>query len=150
MFKLINSILPSSVKQLLIRIPRTIFKAHWENVNQSISKIELSDKHLQNLKALTSREELLKLMPKGGVVAELGVDEGTFSEKIIHLSMPEKLYLVDVWESTRYNKTKQHSVQTKFKEGIADGKDRRSRDCIFQRGVSIRCEFQRGSQRIDI
>ncbi len=122
MFKLINSLSPRFIKKFLIRIPRKFYKTYWENVDKQIPKFELTNKHLKNLKPLTTRQELLKLMPKGGVVAELGVDEGTFSSKIIEITQPSKLYLIDVWESTRYNKTKQHEVENKFEHEIATDK----------------------------
>ena len=37
------------------------------------------------------------MMPKGGVGAELGVFTGLFSEQIVKLAKPRRLYLVDPW-----------------------------------------------------
>lgn len=43
-----------------------------------------------------SRLELLKLMPKGGKVAELGTYKGNFARAILRLSEPAELHLVDI------------------------------------------------------
>ena len=47
---------------------------------------------------LSSREEMLDILPKNGTVAEIGVSNGPFSEVILQMSNPEKLYLIDCWE----------------------------------------------------
>ena len=67
---------------------------------------------------LTTREELLDLLPKGGIVAELGVDEGDFSKTILEINKPKKLHLVDIWGSKRYNQEKRRKVETRFKKNI--------------------------------
>ena len=46
---------------------------------------------------ITDRNELLKLLPKGLVFAELGVFMGSYSEKILELAQPSKLYLIDIF-----------------------------------------------------
>jgi len=43
------------------------------------------------------RRKLLKKMPKYSVCAELGVNDGLFSEEIIKIIKPKKLVLIDVW-----------------------------------------------------
>jgi len=45
-----------------------------------------------------SRVDLLQLLPKGGVVAEIGVAEGGFSKKILSVTSPQTLHLIDPWE----------------------------------------------------
>jgi hypothetical protein len=52
------------------------------------------------MKKVLSREDLLKLIPKHSVVAELGVFEGKFSNKIITINNPSKLFLVDFFQGT--------------------------------------------------
>ena len=44
-----------------------------------------------------NRREMLKLFPKRGVMAELGVFRGMFSQRIVEQCNPKKLYLVDTW-----------------------------------------------------
>jgi SAM-dependent methyltransferase len=43
------------------------------------------------------REFILRRMPSRGVVAEIGVDLGDFSEKILALNRPRELHLIDPW-----------------------------------------------------
>jgi hypothetical protein len=47
-----------------------------------------------------SREtDFLEWLPKGGKVAELGVETGLYAKKIIQINKPSELHLVDVWDS---------------------------------------------------
>ncbi|MFC1841576.1 class I SAM-dependent methyltransferase [Candidatus Dependentiae bacterium] len=48
---------------------------------------------------LKTRTDFLKLMPKNGIVAEIGVWDGQFAEKILKYCNPEKLYLIDCWQN---------------------------------------------------
>lgn len=43
------------------------------------------------------RGRLLKSLPKGGVVAEIGVWEGDFSQRILDICSPTELHLIDPW-----------------------------------------------------
>ena len=43
------------------------------------------------------RYEFLYDLPKGGVVAEIGVHLGRYSEHILDIVRPDKLYLIDSW-----------------------------------------------------
>ncbi len=43
------------------------------------------------------REFILARMPRGGVVAEIGVDMGGFSAKILKINRPRVLHLIDPW-----------------------------------------------------
>jgi len=47
---------------------------------------------------IANRYELLRRLPKGGVVAEIGVFAGNFAAKILEIVCPEKLVLVDWWK----------------------------------------------------
>ena len=88
------------------------------NENQVI----LHQKHIINLKVVIDREILLKLIPKNGIIAELGVDQGDFSNKILSNTHPEKLYLIDTWASKRYNKNKMNHVRRRFQKEIDTGR----------------------------
>lgn len=88
------------------------------NENQVI----LHQKHINNLKIVIDREILLKFLPKNGIVAEIGVDQGDFSNKILSNTHPEKLYLIDTWASTRYNKNKMNYVRRRFQKEIDTGR----------------------------
>jgi Methyltransferase domain len=45
-----------------------------------------------------SRRDLLKFLPKGGEVAEIGVAKGDFSQDILAAAAPQCLHLIDPWE----------------------------------------------------
>ena len=45
-----------------------------------------------------SRLELLNRLPRGGVCAEIGVWKGDFSERILAVTAPRALHLVDPWQ----------------------------------------------------
>jgi hypothetical protein len=44
-----------------------------------------------------NRIELLQAMPKGGLVAEVGVNQGNFSRRILDIVQPGRLHLIDPW-----------------------------------------------------
>ncbi len=83
--------------------------------------IQLTKANISNTKLITTRETLLTLLPKNGIVAELGVDTGDYSAQILKNNKPKKLYLIDTWESKRYNETKFLNVKAKFKKEIKSG-----------------------------
>ena len=65
--------------------------------NESISFYELNNANVKNASVLSDRESLVKKMPTSGIVAEIGVNKGKFSEMILQLNNPEKLHLIDAW-----------------------------------------------------
>lgn len=79
-----------------------------------IPVIELREKHIANLRVVTDRQAFLERMPKNGVVAELGVDKGDFSEMILRTTRPAKLHLVDIWSSERYHSGLGDGVRQRF------------------------------------
>ncbi len=78
----------------------------------------LPEKHITDLKVVSDRGSLLNHLPANGLVAELGVDVGEFSEEIISKTNPDKLYLVDTWATDRYDKQKMMKVRKKFSNEI--------------------------------
>jgi hypothetical protein len=56
----------------------------------------LTDKHLKNCRLLPDREAVLQQMKVGGIAAEVGVQEGEFSRRIIQICQPAELHLVDI------------------------------------------------------
>lgn len=52
------------------------------------------------MKTLETRTDLLKLLPKGLIMAELGVFVGDFSRLIIDICQPKLLYLVDMFDAS--------------------------------------------------
>lgn len=99
--------------------------------SKSLPQYELAKKHIENTKFITTREELLKILPKNGVVAEIGVDQGGFSQKILNINKPKKLHLIDYWGTKRYHKQKQQQVKNKFSQEI------KSKTVVINTGKSI-------------
>jgi hypothetical protein len=64
---------------------------------QAIPYHDLEHRHLEHARLLANRSELLTRMPQGGVVAEIGVDEGEFSAQILAATRPATLHLIDLW-----------------------------------------------------
>lgn len=81
----------------------------------------LKQQHVQNCELLLDRENLLEQMPKNSIVAEIGVDEGEFSQSIFDIVQPDRLHLIDVWETDRYHDGKFKKVQDTFSSEIEDG-----------------------------
>jgi hypothetical protein len=87
--------------------------------------------HLRNLVSLSDRIELLRRLPLNGVVAEIGVNEGDFSEKILSIVQPQKLVLIDVWASKRYHGGLFDLVKARFARQIQDQQVEIIRDMSF-------------------
>lgn len=112
----------------LINVKRKIFNAIKLRIKEKnklesslIPRYAIQAETIANTKLLLNREELLKMLPKNGIVAELGVDEGGFSKLIVNTCKPEKLHLVDFWGSERYNQNKRRKVEALFKSQIESG-----------------------------
>jgi len=103
----------------------TRFRKEYINWQKELTKdfptADLTAKHVSNAKVLADRNLMLDLMPKGGVVAEIGVAQGYFSEEIIKRTQPAKLHLVDLWGSERYHDGLSKLVNDKFKSQIDAG-----------------------------
>ncbi|OWV64202.1 hypothetical protein ATY76_22415 [Rhizobium sp. R339] len=77
-------------------------------------------RHTADCTVLPSRQELLRQLPHGGMVAEVGVDVGDFSADILEYNRPSKLILIDCWEGPRYGDGKA-KVMMRFDHQISDG-----------------------------
>lgn len=81
---------------------------------------KFTETHLASCTVLPSREALLQRMPKHCVVAECGVADGAFSQKIIDLCQPRQLILNDSWSSPRF-RSERLKVDQRFSTQIAAG-----------------------------
>lgn len=98
---------------MVINKIKNLFKSRL-SVEDSIPKISLEKKHMQNCELLLNREELLDKIPKNSILAEIGVDEGDFSERLYKKCDPEYLYLIDLWSSKRYGEKNSILLKTDF------------------------------------
>lgn len=76
----------------------------WNKWYPNVPRVELETKHIRNCKLVTNRSELLKVLPKHAVVAEIGVERGLFSQEIFEICKPKKLILVDTWTNEEIEK----------------------------------------------
>ena len=113
-----NKLLRKLLKALYRKIIKPIAKKVNTDISENIPKYEINKSHINNAKLITTREELLRILPQNGVVAELGVDEGDFSQLILSINKPKKLHLIDFWGSKRYNQDKRKKVEHKFSKNI--------------------------------
>ncbi|HTI89934.1 MAG TPA: class I SAM-dependent methyltransferase [Puia sp.] len=75
---------------------------------------ELTADHLKNCQVVANRETILHKMKKGGITAEVGVQEGNFSKLILEICHPRELHLIDTLLSN-------YSIESKFKSEIDRG-----------------------------
>jgi hypothetical protein len=90
----------------------------------------LTSRHIKHLRVVKNRAKLLTLMPSNGIVAEVGVDEGNYSEKILSIAKPKILHLIDAWGSQRFGEDKFNKVQSRFAAEVERGQ------VVIHRGVS--------------
>jgi hypothetical protein len=88
---------------------------------------DLTAARFEHCRVLANREALLASLPTGGVVAEIGVADGDFSEKILQINQPSRLLLIDSWDSERFSSGLE-KVQSRFQENTR---------IIIKRGLSL-------------
>jgi len=92
-----------------------------KNREEEIPKIPLQEKHIQNCEILLNRRKLLEKMKQNSIVAEIGVDEGTFSQAIYNITNPKRYHLIDSWGTNRYHEGKYDAVRSIFSSEIENG-----------------------------
>lgn len=113
---------------LLMSLPKPAFTllnralvAFRRQQSWKIPTVELSAKHIANLRVMLNRDALLESLPAGAVVAEVGVDHGDFSSRILEITRPARLHLIDAWDSKRYHGGLEHFVRERFAREIGAG-----------------------------
>ncbi|MEM6356458.1 MAG: class I SAM-dependent methyltransferase [Pseudomonadota bacterium] len=106
------------------------FLSRINNRLNKMPKPALEQHHLEHATPLTDRMALLERLPMGGRVAELGVNEGDFSQAVLKLNKPTELILIDYWGSERYGDAQMRRVNERFKAQISSGAVR------IERGLS--------------
>jgi len=82
----------------IIWLTIAFFQINTVKPEEKYLKSELHQKIISPTPWLTSRTDLLKILPKQGTVAEIGVQKGDFSEEILLYAQPTHLYLIDCWQ----------------------------------------------------
>jgi Methyltransferase domain len=73
-----------------------------EEMERRYPKVDLRAEHIKNLKTVLDKSALLDLLPKHSVVAEIGVSKGDYSQKILSITEPKQLHLIDAWANEAY------------------------------------------------
>jgi Methyltransferase domain len=88
-----------AVKQLLAKMGYTVIKTKLEEVEKMIPP-DLPASLFENSRVCASREDVLQRLPKGGVIAEVGVAYGNFSALLLDRLQPEKFIAIDSFAIT--------------------------------------------------
>lgn len=102
------------------QIAKRAFKLAF--LSRELPRVPLAEEHVKNCSVVLDRRALLSRMKKGGKVAEVGVNRGDFSELILKITEPERLHLIDVWNSAMYPESLLKEVCTRFRKPVHDGK----------------------------
>lgn len=134
--KLIRSILPSRIAQAIATY-RTLRRNQARDRQLRADEAhELPAGHIRGLRVVPARRDLLELLPKGAVMAEVGVAFGDFSREILDVCAPRKLYLIDLWDpdEPRYGVAAMESTRRvaarELESGVAELKRGFSWDAI--------------------
>lgn len=127
-----------SLAQKFITLSNRLTSTFREKVYQAYPRLSFETRHVQNLVSLKDRIELIKQLPTKAVVAEIGVNEGDFSQQILSVCAPQKLVLIDVWASKRYHGGLFEKVKNRFAAEIKNGTIEIIRDLSF--GAIASCE----------
>ncbi len=96
----------------LLSDPHKYFQCNKREPNPSVF---LENKYLEHSKLISSREQLLEYCEKGKVWAEVGVAEGYFSDKILNICNPSKLYMIE------YGAEYVRELEKRFSKEIKEG-----------------------------
>ncbi len=129
-----------SLTQKIVTLSNRLTRNARKKLFQQYVQINFEEKHLHHLVSLQDREQLLFQLPGEAIVAEIGVNEGDFSNKILTLCQPKKLILIDVWASKRYHGGLFEKVQNRFAKELKSGQIEIIRDYSF--GAIEKCEDQ--------
>lgn len=102
MKRILKNILKRTLPDFVVEMVsiRRSFRASEKN-NKYLNEIgqEIRPELINNLTLLSSRLDLLDVLPKDGCVAEVGVASGLYSKEIWHRAKPRSLHLIDKWSS---------------------------------------------------
>jgi len=133
----------SPVTSLLKPLIRHDQELKRQRVEARLPQTQLRPEHVARCQTLLDREALLARLPQAGVGAELGVDQGDFTEAILRIARPSRLHLVDSWATKRYNDDKAQRVKDRFAAQIAAGQ------VSVHRGLSLEVASQFADASLD-
>lgn len=121
MRQFIRAVVPAPIRSALRSVYRRILCNGRARAVAELPKVLLRQHHVCNCRIVLDRREMLRQLGHQGVVAELGVDRGEFSNQLLELVTPRVLHLVDTWNSTRYHSGLMRTVEQRFAPQILAG-----------------------------
>jgi predicted O-methyltransferase YrrM len=118
---ILKKILPGFIRKNIRNIFAAEIKKERAEILKNIPHFDLQEIHIKNLRVLPNRLNLLEVLPKQGIVAEIGVNKGAYSKEIIFRTAPKKLHLIDAWDTDRFHDGIQKLVENTFKDEIESG-----------------------------
>lgn len=74
----------------------------------------LPQEYVASCKVMANRAELIRQLPKGGVVAEIGTQKGEFAHTISQIATPDQLHLFDLdfskFDRTQFTEEEMHRI----------------------------------------
>jgi len=119
------------LNQKILSLSNRLTRKFRTAVHRPYPRVNFNPRHVQHLVSLSDRTELLHRLPTEAVVAEIGVNEGDFSEKILSICRPQKLVLIDVWASKRYHGGLFDKVKSRFAAQLQNQQMEIIRDLSF-------------------
>ena len=120
LYKLIPRSIRNRLYSAVAKQVQQVNEMNLKKYEETLPNIELETKHIKDLKILTNKPALLEVLPKNGIAAEIGVSRGDYSEKILSVTQPQKLHLIDAWIHEGYRGRDQF-VKDRFKNEIQLG-----------------------------
>lgn len=117
---LYKNIIPNQLRDRIADTPFVNGLRYREETD--IPYVLLTEDHIQNLKIVLNRNAFLGQLPKDATAAEIGVNRGDFSERILRFAQPAQLHLIDIWDSQRYHDGLRAVVENRFADQIKDEK----------------------------
>lgn len=117
---LIKMVKDITSRRIRAKIKASEAKRRFE-AEQKLPKVFLDAEHVSDCRLIPGRSDLLAMIPKRSVIAELGVNMGDFSSEILKICEPKQLHLIDIWGSERYHDDLFEGVKDRFKEQIENG-----------------------------
>ncbi len=125
-----------SLSKKLVALSNRMTSRFRANAYSHYTVLDFKEKHLFHLKSFPTRIDMLKQLPKNGIVAEIGVNEGDFSNEILTHCSPQKLFLIDIWGSKRYHGGLFEKVKSRFDQQIKNDQLEIVRELSFD-GISL-------------
>jgi hypothetical protein len=85
------------IKRWLARLGYQLVRSHRPSAGQPTRPAALRPRDVQQCRVLPNRDAILDFLPKGGVVAEVGVALGDFSLRLLTTLQPREFHAIDAF-----------------------------------------------------